>query len=229
MFHQKIKTALVAVGLCLLLASLGQAQSYDNHSIKKGAWSCQFQIGPNFNFENFDDAMFSIKRQFWNKSALRLGFSLNYVNSDQNRENTRYYPDTTILNLDSSENDNNGFDFNLLLLKYGDLNRQIKVYYGLGPRFSYDKSETQSLSGTRLNKSEQTQTEYGAIAALGGEWFVNKAIALMFEYSVSGFYQSRDIESITYDDGVVQQIQKTEYNTYRFDGFDVKFGVSVYF
>lgn len=229
MLNSGFKAVLVMVALCLLVASLTQAKSYDDHSIKKGAWSCQFQIGPNFDFQNFDGAMFSIKRQFWNKSALRLGVSLTFLNSDQDREYTRYYPDTIIVTDDISENDNNGFDVNLLWLKYGNLNRQIKIYYGFGPRFAYSKSETQSFSNNRVNKSEQTTTEYGGIAALGGEWFVNKSIALMFEYTASGFYQNRDNENRQTDNGVVQQKQVNEYNTTRFDGFEVKFGVSVFF
>lgn len=229
MFHSKIRAAIAVIGLCLLLVTATQAKSYNNHSIEKGAWSCQFQVGPNFDFRSFDDAMFSIKKHFWDKSALRLGFSANYRNSDQDRESYYFPTDTVIIDESKAENDLTGFDINLVYIKYGDLDKQIKVYYGFGPMFNYYKTESQTRDDFRVNKTEQTTKQYGLTASLGGEWFVNKAISLMFEYNVLGYYQKRDYERSQVVNGTLTNKDTYENTDYYLDGFDAKFGISVYF
>lgn len=195
-----------------------QPEDYD---IQRG-WALQFGIASDVTLTSFEGTALSIKRNFSEGSALRIGFSISGYSGAS---------DVTHSFIETENAENNYTDINLgvalHLIRYLQANSRVKCFYGIGPRFEYSHNNEEIESSD--NESELSSVIIGMSAVLGGEWFVAKNLSISAEYGATIAYQHNKetrTTGVSSPDPLVYEIDS--------DGFtmfpnDIKFGVSLYF
>ena len=73
----KLTTSLILTTILLLSSNQAQEKQDSTDYLNAGLWSIQFGIAENFTLRSFNGSTFSGKYQFTDKSALRLGITMN--------------------------------------------------------------------------------------------------------------------------------------------------------
>ena len=202
--------------MCIFLFNFAFATA-DTSSLylEKGDFSLLFQFTEKFRIKDFQGAIISAKYLFTNRSAIRIGLSGKYSNSE-NRQ---------ITSLDEQE----FFSINIITqYVYHITSKQLSLYTGVGPNFLFD------YSSSIKSKRQTTQRDYkeflniqgrgwgmGINAIIGGEYFVTDFLGVIAEYGVLFEYYYSKIENKIFG--------STEKKEYRFDPSLVKFGFSLNF
>jgi len=175
-------------------------------SLVSGSWAVQFAISGYLNVAPFG-GMISVKYHLKDRSALRLG--IGYTQ--------RYEIEKPLYAFDHKQIE---YDFTVELpyLSYPSADRDVKLYWGVGPEFGYRKSE--EYYG-RFKNGERRYS-IGLLGILGFEWFATKEISLHAEYQARVSYSN------------INGYLDSEKNSYTGYGWNaetnmVLFGLSVYF
>ena len=219
------KLKLIIIILCLVLSGnlysreknysflkAAEDTTYKKNSLENDKWTLQFGISDNLTLSNFNGATLSVKRQFSDKSALRLGFKGKY--NEVRYDKSNYYKYQYFL-----------FTADLIYMYYINPFDIIKIYGYAGAGFSrehiYDNGY--SYDGFK-NTSEYS---FGPSLGAGVEYFVFNSMSVFAEYNFDFRFGKKDF----YENGIISSanpIYKTlNINEFTYD--NVKFGLSVYF
>ena len=191
-----------------------------------GKFALQFQISENFTLTNFQGATLSGKYHLGKRSAIRLGLSLNFDDSDSDREITL---SDTLNYHENAETNSVGFTISSQYLNYLVRTDDIGFYLGAGPTIGFGNSESEFKSvsfDSTINTGSGSADFFtiGLDAILGVEWSFHKDMTLSAEYGMKFYYTHRN-----------EKLDSTETNyertidSYRLTQNYVNFGISVYF
>jgi len=193
----------------------------------EGKYALQFQVSDNFNLTNFQGTTFSGKYHFGCRSAVRLGLSVDFGDTEQDATTNQY--DT--VNVATNNLDQNSFGITLKTqyIRYIMETNEIAFYCGGGPFINYNTlSRETKLTGTsndRYYKETSDNFSIGLDLIFGVEWFFNKSMSLSAEYGLNFSYRTRSQE-YNPNDAVST---KTDETSYKIAGNNINFGISVYF
>jgi opacity protein-like surface antigen len=191
-----------------------------------GKFALQFQISENFTLTNFQGATLSGKYHLGKRSAIRLGLSLNFDDSDSDREIT--LSDSLNYN-ENAENNSVGFTISSQYLNYLVRTDDIGFYLGAGPTIGFANSETEfnlvSSDSTINNGSGSGDTfTIGLDAIVGVEWSFHKDMTLSAEYGMKFYYRHRTDKL----DSTASKYERTS-DSLRLTANYINFGITVYF
>jgi len=201
------------------------AQEARPNSLVQGAWAVEFGISNNFTLQTFSGSLISIEGQFWSSSSIRLGLGLSLAQDDYSDEFGS--PDTLIAR--NGDRTARGVSLQAQYVRYAAPEGRTSLYWGIGPSFSYSKSEDNgsfSQDGVTLDDSYKSWS-VGALASLGVVWFPTRTLGVHAEYGLRGSYESRDYERTI--SGDIPSQGKGDANGWRVGGAGVLFGLSAYF
>ena len=191
-----------------------------------GKYALQFQISENFTLTNFQGATLSGKYHLGKRSAIRLGLSLNFDDSNSDREIT--LSDTLDYN-ENAETNSIGFTISSQYLNYLVRTDDIGFYLGIGPtigignsdfEFEYDSSDSTINNGSGSSDS----FTIGLDAIAGVEWSFHKDMTLSAEYGIK-FYYTQRTEKLN---STASKYERTT-DSLRLTANYVNFGISIYF
>jgi hypothetical protein len=199
-----------------------------------GKFALQFQISENFTLTNFQGTILSGKYQLGKRSAVRLGISLHFDDSNLNEQVT--YIDTLNANNDSKGNsDRNGvgFTINSQYIAYLVSTNDIGFYIGSGPTFSFRNSDQESEMSS--NSSGKYTTSYsedffsiGLDVIAGVEWSFYKNMSLSAEYGIKFYYFHNTINETRNYEYATRTEERTGEEI-KLTANYVNFGITVYF
>jgi len=195
--------------------SLTTAQSSYLDSLD-GKFALQFQISENFTLTDFQGAILSGKYHLSNKSAIRIGFSMNFSDSDGESNSTLF--DSLVSNKTNTSS-LFGFGINAQYSYYLQVWDVIGFYSGIGPFINYEYRE---ITSENYSRGEDIATGVDAIA--GVEWSFIKFMSLSAEYGFQFYYFYR--KSNNEGNNITSEATVTSW---AFGADQVKFGISVYF
>lgn len=217
------------------------SQSDSLKSLRKGATALQFQIAPNFQLSSFQGAIFSGKRHFSDRSALRVGLDLKgtFFNDERDRENTV----DTLTSSDFLEKDGNSQSYGVTAqyVYYPNPNPKVNVYLGSGPfvsynRFTRDESRERQdpfQESSQLVSSSGSGWTVGLSSVLGAEWFIAKNISLSAENRfLIGYHSNKtegSVESQPGSGNPGQEYLESKSTAFTFSPANIVLGVSAYF
>jgi hypothetical protein len=209
--------------LSLLSTTTAQTSYLDSLD---GKFALQFQISENFTLTNFQGATLSGKYHLGKRSAVRLGLSLNFDDSDSDREIN--LSDTLHIN-ENAQNNSIGFTISSQYLYYLVRTDDIGFYLGTGPTIGFGNSESEFKSvsfDSTINTGSGSGDSFtiGLDAILGVEWSFHKDMTLSAEYGMKFYYTHRN-EKL---DSTESKYERT-IDSYRITQNYVNFGISVYF
>ncbi|NWF91144.1 MAG: hypothetical protein HXY50_16990 [Ignavibacteriaceae bacterium] len=220
--------------------SAQDSQDSIKNSLKKGSWSLQFRISPNFTLSTFDGSNLSAKKHLTSNSAIRFGIGLSGYTTD--REGTTYLENrSNIFSEEQSDYESLLINLSCYYLYYPHPQQKINMYCGVGPLISFanfnDKINRQDLSQdtSSIEKFSEEKYQYygvGVLGLIGIEWFLNQQISIHAEYGSSLLYGREEKEETlvssveTYKE---KYTKKSEENRITFRSNSIQFGVSVYF
>jgi len=203
------------------------SQNFDSscNSLQKHKWAVQFAVNGDFSIGAIDGLMFSLKRHLSSKSALRfgIGFSGNAGHSDD------------IDNGFSTTEKGNFENINLVCsyLYYFNPKGILNIYFGAGPRLSYQHSYRESPDYEFLYLTDYSKSNTwsaGVQATFGAECFPLKYLSFFAEYTAYGEFQRSTFSGNEYNESSNQVINKSGSTTgWRIEANTARLGISLYF
>jgi len=233
------------------MTAISFAEPADSLILKKGSRALQFQITDDFRLSSFQGSVFSGKLHFSDRSAFRLGLSLNGRLSSTDSEQNSII-DTTRNDKRNGDLDRDDFNANLTMqyIFYNKPHHHVSMFWGSGPSVSYllnndDQKDEDIFSDpnnnydrrTSISKNRSTLWQFGLSNVMGVEWFVTKKLGLSAEnrflisYFTRNYNSTRETTFYLDAEPVSTQKQDSENDEkgVTFSGINVLFGVSVYF
>ena len=207
-----------------LLTSITIAQTSYLDSLD-GKYALQFQISENFTLSNFQGATISGKYQLGKRSAIRLGVSLYFDDSNMDREAT--FIDTLIVQSNAQTN-SIGFTINSQYIAYMVSTNDIGFYLGSGPEFSFANTDTEvdysENDQDRNGNSSSDIYSIGLSGIAGVEWSFYKNMSLSAEYGIKFYYSHRN-EKYADEDKSDERTSESLKITPNY----INFGITIYF
>jgi hypothetical protein len=207
------------------------------NSLYPGSWSLQFQIAENISLEPFNGMIFSVKRHFSDRSALRLGFRFDIDWNDAEGSGTR--ETSTGSNEKREESEDSDYEkitIDLSYLRYVRPGSYVNFFWGAGPLVSFSRSSRTDVDSWPSESREQNRYSrswsVGALGLIGVEWFLQEHFSFHAEYRASFSYSEGYTEtnsSTTFSSGTYVQQDLYESSSWNFESVNVILGLSVYF
>ncbi len=207
------------------------------NSLYPGSWSLQFQITEDIGLKPFNGMIFSVKRHFSERSALRLGFRFDIDWNDAEGSGTRETssgPNDT--REESEDSDYEKITIDLSYLRYVRPGSYVNFFWGAGPLVSFSRSsqtEVESLSSESREQNRYSRSwSVGALGLIGVEWFLQEHFSFHAEYRASFSYSEGYTEtnsSTTFSSRTYNQQDLYESSSWNFESVNVILGLSVYF
>lgn len=199
-----------------------------NNSLRKGAWAMQFRISNNFTLSDFQGAVISIKRHQSDRSALRLGLSLDLNIEDGDETDYFFWNDTLVTAILNSDRDKQYIQIDLQYLRYPNPEKSINLFFGFGPLFRFSRAySNDNLTNSRdVQKNSihrKTTWAVGMSALTGVEWFILHYLSIHAEYAIEATY-TRDT---SYDQEINKIIGHSDSGDFK--SRNLLFGISAYF
>lgn len=185
----RIRTASVCIIMILLLFGL-RVEAKEN-SLQKGSWSLQFEVSGDFRLSGFQGTIFSLKRQYSERSAVRIGMSLDASTADEDSDAERVNVNRYI---SSAENNADRENVEVVgqYIYYPSPGNDVNLFFGLGPHVRYSRvavtsTTYSSIPENNLSTGSRSETRnsswaFGGATAMGIEWFFLKKLSLLAEY-----------------------------------------------
>ncbi len=192
----------------------------------KNKFALQFQISQNFNLSNFQGNTFSGKYNIGNRSALRLGLSLDINNTEIEYTETRF--DTTANFFGDSKSDMLSVTVKTQYIHYVPGLLDVAFFLGGGP-FVTMASGTSETIDTAVDPAFSRKDDIDRFTAgldflIGVEWLFAEDMSLSAEYGIRFSYFDNE-RSMTEQ----HRIRKVKEKAYRISRGDLNFGLTVYF
>ena len=179
------------------------ANDYAKESLQPGSWSLQFGVLGDYQLNSFGGLMFSLKRHYSDRSAIRLGLDFRVTSRDTDIDrDSRYEDDSCRYRVD----DDDGFavfGFTAQYLLYPSPTKSANLFLGIGPSVSYSNKRSDLVSWDSCTEDSVRESRWadtyslrsGIRGALGFEWFVADNVGLLAEYGVSLIYEYTENET----------------------------------
>ena len=203
----------------------------DSTKIPHKKYALQFLISSNFSLRSFQGSLISFKRNFSDKTALRVGIDL--LGYSGNIEQKTYLSpnDSTLRDrkIDQHEID---FGFTSQFIFYPTKDN-IEVFFGGGPIINYAHTKNNDDYRTPYGLSDRTEEvwSFGLSFPIGVEWHFRNNMSLSAEYGLLIFYRLQNEEVVidSNNPDFNHQIDKEDRNAFFVSPSSVLFGLSVYF
>ncbi len=212
-----------------LLSQSCFAQSTDKMNYLNGMYSMHFSIDKDFDFNSFDGSNFSIKYNFSDNRAVRLGITTLASKNDIITNNYSVTKNSYLKN----EKKAVSLGVNAVIMQRIRARDYTSMYVGIGPFINIRNSssldhrnpDTGDISvDSQLYEKEQKISHYGIMFIAGVEVFLKKYVSVFFEYGMNFNYFST---SKSYDD--LEKNGTQEGSNYSLGTNPFVLGVSVYF
>ncbi len=226
--------AFIITALLISASAFGQVSGEKNkdtkHSLYKGSKALQFSIASSLRLGSFQGVALSGKKQFSEKSAIRIGVDLYLSVADYDFNSVRggQAPGYTIR---SSVSNTESITFRIQYMRYYSLKEAIKAYWATGPLFRFGRyffEERRNDVATDYTRRENIDWAAGATGVLGVEWFASRNIGIHAEYFVT-FDYAWERQKSKYVSGIDITNVRDRTQGVRLNTSDVKFGLSAYF
>ena len=240
---KKYSIILILIIICISHLELLLSQETDSTDKKApfhfNKHSVQFRFVYNFSLSDFQGSLLSYKYHFYDKIALRFGIGLGLQDLSTTEEKTNLSGDSSYITIES-EGGRNGIDIISQIVYYFTPEKEIKLYAGLGPCYSYlevkediSKIDTINIVYASIHEISSRKYDYGLSMIYGVEWFFRKNMSLLGEYGFRFYYRELRYEEkgFTYypDQPDRFYIDNIESNGWILSSEAVKFGLSIYF
>jgi hypothetical protein len=211
------KYHLVFISLLIYFLSVSNINAQTSYlDSLDGKFALQFQISENFTLTDFQGAILSGKYHLSNRSAVRLGLSMKFSDSDAEASFIEF---DSLLNNKTISSSLFGFGINAQYLYYLQVWDVIGFYSGIGPFINYEFRE---ITSEDYSKGEDLSIGLDAIA--GVEWSFIKFMSFSAEYGFQFYYFYRTSNSKSNN-----STSEATVKSWIFSADQVKFGISVYF
>jgi hypothetical protein len=217
--------------LFLIFSSYGLIAQTDTTKAQFKKYALQFEISNYFTLRSFQGSVISLKRNFSDKTALRIGISITGEVRDIDDRLYRPQNDSTITR-DMRNDDLLDVEFSSQLIFY-PVRNEIRVFVGSGPIIHYGSSK--DVREYQIPERDDTSMEikvwsFGLSFPFGVEWYFKKNMSISAEYGfiiTYEWYNSENWrENLTLNGNDVRDINE---NIFRVASSSVLFGLSVYF
>ncbi len=225
--YRKLLRHLVVFTALIMFPSFANAQD-DGKST--GKHSMQISMDDFFKFSPLYGGIFSYKRHFTPKKALRTGFLLSgriEQNTDSMIYNYNGHSPLTYMTYDTNKTVSIGM--HLHYIRYSNPEKKMGFYYGAGPKVRYNynyRHGREDIDATRNDVYwDKIQNYIFAVDGFAGlEWRFIENIGLLFEYPVSVAYIISKTTSSREN-----RVRNRETERFHFEYSNPKFGLSIYF
>jgi len=227
----------VFMGYVRFLWSQETKEDDKNTNFNFGKNSFQFRISSNFTLTDFQGSLVSYKYHLTNKLAFRFGVGIGVENNTYEDENVRISGDSIHISVES-DGERKDMDLISQLVYYFKPEKEIKLYAGIGPLYSYyERKENHNITRIDTNNTIYSVNEinykisdYGISTAYGLEWFFRKNMSLLAEYGFRFCYRDvrneKHFSQLSPPSTII--IEKSKSNGWIFSSESVKFGLSIY-
>jgi len=216
---------LLIVLINLIYANTDSTNTDSKQNLKN--YSIQFEIDSEFEVKSYLASFISLKYHFNKTSALRIGFGLEYSETEGelgdyiNYDHYRYPQD----------NKRYKIDIYLQYMHYNEIKSNLYYFLGIGPfgGLSFSKHSLyryglyEEPQFTNINDTND-KWKLGISVLIGGEYFIISNISLLIETSMEAYYRKSKIEE--------KFIEWNMINRYETDSWianpEVRFGISIY-
>ena len=240
------KSIVILVSVLFIVSALLSAEEKHcgKHEIgtdckEKKNYVLQFSIEDNFKLSSFNGTTIALKKQFSEKSAMRLELSMNFDarDVDSKIDTNNNYADEYLID---DKYDSHYTSLNSYYMFESPRPNNITLYFGMGPKFSYSRRIHDYTKNPQLEygyitkiKTDSKSFGYGLSSIFGVEWNFYKNFALNAEYGLSMTYSTdKDISTAKrIYDSEITEIEKTtdDGKSFRISNKPVKLGLAVYF
>ncbi|GAB4169730.1 MAG: hypothetical protein Kow00108_03480 [Calditrichia bacterium] len=197
----------------------------------------QFSIEPNFSIKSIDGSMISFKYYFHPNTAIRVGISPGYSNSNSKDKYLYYSPVDTTLRKSDNEHGAGSFALNSYIIRTLVNNKKIRPYVGAGPYISFSNSDLdRKLDSFDTLKVETNQESFGfgIGTVLGAEWQISSQISIFAEYGLrigvkNISYSEKDYLLNNINNYELFRMREEESSTFSVASLPVRLGVAIYF
>ncbi len=241
----------VALGHDALAAA---TESTPNSAGLDGRYGLVFGFDGN-RFSPFDGAMFALRKQVGQRTGLRLGLTLGFMDRDRDRQDVSeidtIWPDTTdhlvVEGDDVATEDGFDLEVDLLLIRHAQSNHRLQFFYGAGPTIrarqqntdSHDQIRQEGRSTFQTRRMSSTVWSYGLRLVAGVEYFFTNSISVHAEYGAGVVYSDQDstyefTREIRTEGDEAADERRRSFSSYTAKGWSLsdqvaRFGVSLFF
>lgn len=203
----RLLRALAASLLLLLVAAAdptgSRAEEPAESPLRAGAWALEFEIDPDYSYGlGFSGAAtISAKRMWTERTGLRFGATLGYVEEDSDGESVSFESTPTNpigvgFSAPSGEGrESHSYALFAHLRRHHPVRERLSIHWELGPTFRYQQYESwyenHYFYGPSYSYSREMSTRRGVFldARIGFEWLFARRLALGAAYGAYGGYQ----------------------------------------
>ncbi len=230
---------LITVVFCFTVTQEALASNFAKESLRPGSWSLQFGVLGDYQLSSFGGLMFSLKRHYSERSAIRLGLDFRVTSKDTDFDRDSGYEDDLCYYRAEDGDGFTAFGVTAQYLFYPSPTKSANLFLGIGPSISYSKKKSDFDSWDSCTEDSVTDSRWtktyslhsGIRGALGFEWFVAENVGLLAEYGVRLIYvysenetrsdRTTSIRRETHDKRISREM------VFSYDA--VRVGLSVYF
>lgn len=239
------KSIVILVSVLFIVSALlfAEEKHCGKHEIgtdckEKKNYALQFAVSDNFNLSSFDGATISLKKQFSEKGAIRLGLSMNFDTEDKDVDIVGYYNGESSIYTRTDKSSISYISVNSFYIFQFPKQNNLTLYYGIGPKFDYSKQNSKNNYDYENNDYIERETDlksfgYGLSSIFGVEWNFYKNFALNAEYGLNMTYSTEKYTYTNkkiYDSETVETDKNiTDGKSFRISNKPVKLGLAVYF
>lgn len=220
-----------------VFSSLNAQTSPDSTTVFK-KHALQFRLYNILSLSSFKGKMLSYKYHFNDQNALRIGISASVQGWTEDETNSSSSPDTAFQNEEQSTNGYNGTEVIIEYLKYFNVQKELKMFLGTGPRafINYRVKDTQKPKNNEYHSYDtyylQSEFQIGLSASYGVEWFFRKNMSLHAEYglNISYFFTDyRRTRIYARPEGNTENKSSETRKGIKLDSRGATLGLSIYF
>jgi hypothetical protein len=227
--------------LALILAGTSSAVGAEpaDSPLRAGAWALEFELDPEYSYAlGFSGAAtISAKRMWTERTGLRFGATLGYVEEDSDGESVSFEstptnPSGVGLRAPSGEGrESHSYALFAHLRRHHPVRERLSIHWELGPSFRYQEYESWYENhysyGPSYSYSREMSTRRGVFldARIGFEWLFARRLALGASYGAYGGYQwgsgtyTREARTddglYSYSDQDFQSLRRADFSTSR--------------
>ncbi len=191
-----IVSFLTTMTICIMGTQEALASNFAKKSLRPGSWSLQFGVLGDYQLKSYGGLMFSLKRHYSNRSAIRVGLDFRVTSKDTDIHRDSEYDDDLCYYRVEDGDGFTAFGVTAQYLFYPSPTKSANLFLGIGPSISYSRNKSDfdswdSCTEDSVRDSRWTNTyslHSGIRGTLGFEWFVADNVGLLAEYGARLIY-----------------------------------------
>jgi hypothetical protein len=166
------------------------ASNFAKESLRPGSWSLQFGVLGDYQLSSFGGLMFSLKRHYSDRSAIRVGLDFRVTSRDTDYDRVSEYEDDLCHYGAEDDDCYTAFGVTAQYIFYPSPTKSANLFLGIGPSMSYSKKKSDSEYWDSCTEDSIRDSRWidtyslrsGIRGTLGFEWFVAENVGLLAQY-----------------------------------------------